>query len=50
MPSYVDSKPIAIETEFELQKRQKLIIETSNVSNSYLEEHFWTPILSIVHN
>ena len=50
MPSYVDSTPIAVETEFELQKRQKLIIETSNVSNSYLEEHFWTPILSIVHN
>ena len=50
MPSFVDSKPIAIETEFQLQIRQKLIIETSNVSNSYLEQNFWAPILSIVYN
>ena len=48
MPSFVDGKAIAFETEYELQKREKLIIETSNVSNAHLEESFFTPILSIV--
>tara|TARA_B100000700_G_scaffold222677_1_gene245420 strand:+ start:107 stop:760 length:654 start_codon:yes stop_codon:yes gene_type:complete len=48
MPSFVDGKAIALETEYELQKREKLTIETSNVSNSHLESSFWTPILSII--
>ena len=49
MPSFVDNKPIAMEKKFELQKRQKLIIETSNVANAHLENSSWTPILSIVN-
>ena len=49
MPSFVDNKPIAMEKKFELQKRQKLIIETSNVANAHLEKSSWTPILSIVN-
>ena len=49
MPSFVDGKPIALETKYELQKRNKLTIETSNVSNSHLETSSWTPILSIVN-
>ena len=49
MPSFVDNKPIAMEEKFDLQKRQKLIIETSNVANAHLEKSSWTPILSIVN-
>jgi len=48
MPSFVDGKAIALDTEYELRKREKLTIETSNVSNSHLETNFWAPILSIV--
>ena len=50
MPSFVDNNPIAMEKKFDLQKRQKLIIETSNVTNAHLENSSWTPILSIVNN
>jgi len=50
MPSFVDNYPIAMEKKFDLQKRQKLIIETSNVANAHLENSSWTPILSIVNN
>ena len=48
MPSFVDGKAIALDTEYELRKREKLTIETSNVSNSHLETNFWAPIFSII--
>ena len=46
--TFVNGKAIALDTKYELRKREKLTIETSNVSNSHLETDFWAPIFSIV--
>ena len=46
-PSYVDSKPIVWATDFNLKKREKISIMSSNVNASHLQLNTWTPIFYI---
>lgn len=43
-PSYVDSKPIVMTTNYKLTKREMISISNSNVSSAHLQKNSWTPI------
>tara|TARA_B100000029_G_C17342077_1_gene875676 strand:+ start:214 stop:843 length:630 start_codon:yes stop_codon:yes gene_type:complete len=46
-PSYVDSKPVVWTTDYNLKKREKISIMSSNVNASHLQLNTWTPIFYI---
>ena len=43
-PSFVDGEPIVFRTTYDLEKRQNLIIQSSNISAMHLQEIGWSPI------
>ena len=43
-PSIVDGFPLVFPTFFDLDKREKITIENSNVSSMHLEIKGWTPL------
>ena len=46
-PSYVDSKPVVWTTDYNLKKREKISIMSSNVNAAHLQLNSWTPIFYI---
>ena len=42
--SRVDGQPIVFETTFELKKRKKITIESSNITSHHLEKYGWAPL------
>ena len=42
--SRVDGQPIVFETTFELKKRDKITIESSNIPSDHLEKYGWAPL------
>ena len=42
--SRVDGQPIVFETTFELKKRDKITIESSNITSNHLEKYGWAPL------
>ena len=42
--SSVDGEPIVFESTFELKKRQKITIESSNITSDHLEKYGWAPL------
>ena len=49
-PSIVDGVPIVYPTFFDLNKREKITIENSNVSSMHLEIKGWTPLFYFNNN
>jgi hypothetical protein len=49
-PSIVDGVPIVYPTFFNLNKREKITIENSNVSSMHLEIEGWTPLFYFNNN
>ena len=49
-PSIVDGVPIVYPTFFDLNKREKITIENSNVSSMHLEIEGWTPLFYFNNN
>ena len=47
--SFVDRKPIVYQTDFEIQKRAKMIIQLSDVVKLHFEENSWAPLLIIAN-
>ena len=43
-PSFVNNEPIVFSTEYILERRELLIIQSSNVNSSFLENNLWTPL------
>ena len=46
-PSVVDGNPLVQVTDFELDKREKITIDSSNVSAMHLQKNGWSPIFFI---
>ncbi len=42
--SRVDGEPIVFESTFELKKREKITIESSNITADHLEKYGWAPL------
>ena len=49
-PSIVDGIPLVYPTSFDLDKREKITIENSNVSSMHLEIKGWTPLFYFNNN
>ena len=45
--SFVNNEPIVFPTEYVLARRELLIIQSSNVATSFLEDNLWTPLFLI---
>jgi len=43
-PSFVNNEPIVFSTEYNMERRELLIIQASNVNSSFLENELWTPL------
>ncbi len=43
-PSFVNNEPIVFSTEYIMERRDLLIIQSSNVNSSFLEKNLWTPL------
>ena len=43
-PSFVDGEPIVFRTTYDLEKRQSLLVESSNISAMHLQEIGWAPL------
>ena len=43
-PSFVNNEPIVFSTEYVMERRDLLIIQSSNVNSSFLEKNLWTPL------
>ena len=43
-PSFVDGEPIVFKTSYDLEKRQNLTIESSNISAVHLQNTGWAPL------
>tara|TARA_Y100001960_G_C14675239_1_gene828148 strand:+ start:142 stop:819 length:678 start_codon:yes stop_codon:yes gene_type:complete len=46
-PSFVNNEPIVFSTEYTMERRDLLIIQSSNVNSSFLEKNLWTPLFLI---
>tara|TARA_Y100000590_G_C15590068_1_gene965694 strand:+ start:157 stop:831 length:675 start_codon:yes stop_codon:yes gene_type:complete len=46
-PSFVDNKPIVFATKYNMERRELLIIQASNVNSSFLENNLWTPLFML---
>ena len=52
-PSFVNNEPIVFSTEYIMERRELLIIQSSDVNSSFLENNLWTPLFilqNIVQN
>ena len=41
-PSFVNNEPIVFSTEYNMERRELLIIQSSDVNASFLENNLWT--------
>ena len=46
-PSFVNNEPIVFSTEYIMERRDLLIIKSSNVNSSFLENNLWTPLFML---
>ena len=46
-PSFVNNEPIVFPTEYIMERRDLLIIKSSDVNSSYLEKNLWTPLFTL---
>jgi len=46
-PSFVDNEPIVFATKYNMERRELLIIQASNVNSSFLENNLWTPLFML---
>ena len=49
-PSFVNNEPIVFSTEYFMERRELLIIQSSNVNSSFLENNLWTPLFILKNN
>ena len=49
-PSFVNNEPIVFETEYNMERRELLIIQSSDVNTSFLENNLWTPLFILKNN
>ena len=49
-PSFVNNEPIVFSTEYIMERRELLIIQSSNVNSSFLENNLWTPLFILKNN
>ena len=48
-PSFVNSEPVVNLQEFQLARRELLVIKSSNVTTSFLEKNAWTPLFQLIN-
>tara|TARA_Y100000590_G_scaffold440873_1_gene566826 strand:+ start:1975 stop:2646 length:672 start_codon:yes stop_codon:yes gene_type:complete len=48
-PSFVNNEPIVFPTEYVMDRRDLIIIQSSNVNASFLEKNLWTPLFTMVN-
>lgn len=48
-PSFVNNDPIVFATEYVLERRELMIIQSSNVNSAFLETNLWTPLFIIIN-
>tara|TARA_Y100000590_G_C15607858_1_gene972670 strand:+ start:141 stop:818 length:678 start_codon:yes stop_codon:yes gene_type:complete len=48
-PSFVNNEPIVFPTQYTMDRRDLLIIQSSNVNSSFLEKNLWTPLFLIIN-
>ena len=46
-PSFVNNEPIVFSTEYSMERRDLLIIQSSDVNSSFLENNLWTPLFML---
>ena len=46
-PSFVNNEPIVFSTEYIMERRELLIIQSSDVNSSFLENNLWTPLFML---
>ena len=46
-PSFVNNEPIVFSTEYIMERRDLLIIQSSDVNSSFLENNLWTPLFTL---
>jgi len=46
-PSFVNNEPIVFSTEYIMERRDLLIIQSSDVNSSFLENNLWTPLFML---
>ena len=49
-PSFVNNEPIVFATEYNMERRELLIIQSSDVNASFLENNLWTPLFILKNN
>ena len=49
-PSFVNNEPIVFSTEYIMERRELLIIKSSDVNSSFLENNLWTPLFILKNN
>ena len=49
-PSFVNNEPIVFSTEYNMERRELLIIQSSDVNASFLENNLWTPLFVLKNN
>ena len=49
-PSFVNNEPIVFSTEYIMERRELLIIQSSDVNSSFLENNLWTPLFILKNN
>ena len=49
-PSFVNNEPIVFATEYNMERRELLIIQSSDVNASFLENNLWTPLFLLKNN
>ena len=49
-PSFVNNEPIVFSTEYIMGRRELLIIQSSDVNSSFLENNLWTPLFILKNN
>ena len=48
-PSFVNNEPVVFATEYVLERRELMIIQSSNVNTAFLEKNLWTPLFQVLN-
>ena len=47
--SFVNNEPVVFLTEYVLERRELMIIQSSNVNTAFLEKNLWTPLFQVIN-
>ena len=47
--SFVNNEPVVFLTEYVLERRELMIIQSSNVNTAFLEKNLWTPLFQVLN-